>query len=51
MPNLEVIEVVLVQCNLEDNQYQQKLCIYYTIRQLGIIQFYPQKILCLFIKC
>ena len=24
VPSLEVIEVVLVQCNLEDNQYQQK---------------------------
>ena len=24
MPNLEVVEVVLVQCNVVDNQYQQK---------------------------
>ena len=24
LPILEVAEVVLVQCNLEDNQYQQK---------------------------
>ena len=24
LPNLEVVEVVLVQCNLVDNQYQQK---------------------------
>ena len=24
MPRLEVVEVVLVQCNLVDNQYQQK---------------------------
>ena len=24
VPNLEVVEVVLVQCNLVDNQYQQK---------------------------
>ena len=24
MPNLQVVEVVLVQCNLVDNQYEQK---------------------------
>ena len=24
MPSLEVVDVVLVQCNLVDNQYQQK---------------------------
>ena len=24
VPNLEVVEVVLVQCNLVDNQHQQK---------------------------
>ena len=24
VPSLEVVEVVLVQCNLVDNQYQQK---------------------------
>ena len=24
VPSLEVVEVVLVQCNLADNQYQQK---------------------------
>ena len=25
VPSLEVVEVVLVQCNLVDNQYQQNL--------------------------
>ena len=30
MPNLEVVEVVLVQCNLVDNQYQQKSEVLYT---------------------
>ena len=25
VPRLEVVEVVLVQCNLVDNQYQQKV--------------------------
>ena len=29
-PSLEVIEVVLVQCNLVDNQYQQKSEVLYT---------------------
>ena len=31
VPSLEVVEVVLVQCNLVDNQYQQKsevLCMF-----------------------
>ena len=30
LPNLEVVEVVLVQCNLVDNQYQQKSEVLYT---------------------
>ena len=30
VPRLEVIKVVLVQCNLVDNQYQQKSEILYT---------------------
>ena len=30
VPNLEVVEVVLVQCKLVDNQYQQKSEILYT---------------------
>ena len=42
MPSLEVGEVVLVQRNLIDNQYQQKSNAFYT---------YAQKILCLFVKC
>ena len=30
MPSLEVVEVVLVQCNLVDNQYKQKFEVLYT---------------------
>ena len=30
VPSLEVVEVVLVQCNLVDNQYQQKSEVSYT---------------------
>ena len=30
MPSLEVIKVILVQCNLGDNQYQQKLEVLYS---------------------
>ena len=30
VPSLEVVEVVLVQCNLVDNQYQQKCEVLYT---------------------
>ena len=30
MPSLKVVEVVLVQCNLVDNQYQQKPEVLYT---------------------
>ena len=30
MPSLEVVEVGLVQCNLVDNQYQQKSEVLYT---------------------
>ena len=29
VPSLEVVEVVLVQCNLVDNQYQQKSEVWY----------------------
>ena len=29
-PSLGVVEVVLVQCNLVDNQYQQKSEVFYT---------------------
>ena len=31
MPSPEVVEVVLVQCNLVDNQYQQKSEVLYTL--------------------
>ena len=31
VPSLEVVEVVLVQCNLADNQYQQKSEVLYNI--------------------
>ena len=31
VPSLEVVEVGLVQCNLVDNQYQQKSKILYTL--------------------
>ena len=30
VPSFEVVEVVLVQCNLADNQYQQKSEVLYT---------------------
>ena len=30
VPSFEVLDVVLVQCNLEDNQYQQKSKVLYT---------------------
>ena len=31
--SLEIVEVVLVQCNLVDNQYQQKSEVWYTFMQ------------------
>ena len=42
LPSLEVVEVFLVQCNLVDNQYQQKFEALHT--------FTPNKS-CLFVKC
>ena len=30
LPSLEVVEIVLIQCNLVDNQYQQKSEVLYT---------------------
>ena len=30
VPSLEVVEVILVQCNLVNNQYQQKSEVFYT---------------------
>ena len=41
IPSLEVVEVVLVQCSLVDNQYQQKA---------EVLLLHPI-ILCLFFKC
>ena len=32
VPSLEVVEVVLVKCNLVDNKYQQKSEVLYTFR-------------------
>ena len=32
MPSNKLVEVVLVQCNLENNQYQQKSEVFYTSR-------------------
>ena len=40
VPSLEVIKVVLVQCNFVDNQYQQKS-----------EEFHAQYIFCLYAKC
>ena len=40
VPSLEVIKVVLVQCNFVDNQYQQKS-----------EEFQAQYIFCLYAKC
>ena len=42
VPSLEVVEVVLVQCNLVDNQYQQTSAVLYA---------FSPNILCLFVKC
>ena len=38
MPHLEIIEVVLVHCNIVDNDYQQDSTVLYT--------FIPNKSLC-----
>ena len=37
VPSLEVVEIVLVQCNLVDNQYQQKSEVLYI--KLSIVSF------------
>ena len=29
VPSLEIVQEILVQCNLVDNQYQQKFCLLY----------------------
>ena len=36
MPSLKVVEVVLVKCNLEDNQYQQKSEVIYFLTSMNI---------------
>ena len=46
LPSLEVVEVVLVQCNLVDNQYQQKsevnlmFTVFSLLNALGIYIFF-----------
>ena len=37
LPSLEVAEVVLVQCNLVDNQYQQKSEVLYTFTPINLM--------------
>ena len=37
MPSLEVVEEVLVQCNLVDKQYQQKSEVLHTFRQKNLM--------------
>ena len=36
MPSLKVVEVVLVKCNLGDNQYQQKSEVIYFLTSMNI---------------
>ena len=37
VPHLEVAEVVLVQCDLEDNQYQQKSEVLYLLQPINLM--------------
>ena len=37
LASLEVVQVVLVQCNLVDNQYQQKKEVLYTFRPINLV--------------
>ena len=37
VPSLQVVEVVLVQCNLEDNQYQQDMKNYTFLCQINLM--------------
>ena len=39
VPSLEVVELVLVQCNLVDNQYQQKSEVFYRFMSLLLLLF------------
>ena len=41
VPSLEVVEVGLVQCNLVDNQYQQKSKILYTLTSSKSYAYLP----------
>ena len=45
VPSVEVAEVVSVQCNLVDNQYQQKSII------IAKVKYYTLLRACLFVKC
>ena len=52
--NREVVEVVLVQCSLVDNQYEQKSEAFYTFtanKSYAYLLNIEPSILCLFIKC
>ena len=51
MPSLEVVEVVLVQCNIVDNHYQQKSEVSYAFtsnKSLLIWQMLNQVIKCFY---
>ena len=37
VPSIQMFEIVLVQCNLVDNQYQQKSEVLYTFRLINIM--------------
>ena len=37
VPSLEVVEILLEQCNLVDNQYQQMSEVLYTFRSLNLM--------------
>ena len=41
VPSLEVAEVVLVQCNFVDNQYQQKPEVLYTLTSNKYYAYFP----------
>ena len=47
VPSLEVVEVILVQCNLVDNQYQQKSEVLYTFTPSTSYAY----LLNVFVKC
>ena len=37
VPSLEVVEVALVQCNLVDNQHQQKPEVFKILRKINLL--------------